>query len=341
MNDPQENNPPPDTAVEGVTPELTYEEMPVIDQNIGEVVDVSKSSSDPVSESSSDKTTKAQDVADVIPEATQIFNPSPSLPATPDSEKRKQNALRMKPYRKHVGRGIFVAVLFALGVWLSIQARSFFVPARSEIVVSPPVAPSVRVATTPEVSATSASPSASWVKYPVVSAVSGKEIPDISYWLPSRVAAPICDGAGCPSRGTNLPGGTRFTVAPRGKGQLLPDFRGAILTDAMGKEFIMRQKVIGTVYMYEYIGDFTGRTGGGYTFTKMRGALVPVSETFAVEFNHFSPAGIAADFEKDDALFDEILKTFSSSGVVSQVTPAGSSSVLSPATAPSATPSGL
>ena len=36
---------------------------------------------------------------------------------------------------------------------------------------------------------------------------------------------------------------------------------------------------------------------------------MPVSETLAIEFNHFAPAGITTDFASDDALFEEIITT--------------------------------
>ena len=139
-----------------------------------------------------------------------------------------------------------------------------------------------------------------------VSAV-GLLLQSVTYQLPQSVTLPVCDGSGCPSSGTNLSGGTRFTVAARGKGERLPDFRGAILTDANGKEFTMRQTSVGGKDVYEYIGDFTGRTGGGYQFTKMRGVLVPVSDTVSIEFNHFVPAATVSDFAADDEVFDQII----------------------------------
>ena len=154
--------------------------------------------------------------------------------------------------------------------------------------------------------------------------------------MPSEVKAPVCDSQSCASQGTNLPGGTRFTVAARGKGQLLPDFRGAILTDAAGREFTMKQGVFGGVFAYEYTGNFTGRTGGGYTFTAIRGVLMPVSETLAVEFNHFAPAGITSDFASDDAVFNEIIASFKT-GIVNTATP----SVSLPAVTPTTTSAGF
>ncbi|MEK7801314.1 MAG: hypothetical protein AAB276_02565, partial [Pseudomonadota bacterium] len=83
--------------------------------------------------------------------------------------------------------------------------------------------------------------------------------------------------------------------------------RGAILTDTTGKKFTMQQTTVGGKDVYEYIGNFAGSTSGGYSFTKMRGVLVPITTTTSVDFNHFAPTGITGDFGADDALFNEIV----------------------------------
>lgn len=284
---------------------LTYEETPIIDPRSGEVT----KDSAPTPESTPapiPRKSEAYEASDVIPEAAKIFEPAPSA-----SSETHEPSHAKPPSRSHIGTIFFVVILFGLGVWLSMQLRSFFAPTTSQDVVIPTSAPLPVVTPQEATQATSsATPDSSWVTYQVISGATRKAIAGVSYKLPASVSAPVCDGGSCPSQGTTLPGGTRFTVAARGVGQLLPDFRGAILTDATGKEFTMKQTIVGGVYAYEYIGNFTGRTGGGYTFTAMRGAQVPVNDTLAIEFNHFAPAGITTDFVKDDALFDTIIGTF-------------------------------
>ena len=211
-----------------------------------------------------------------------------------------------KPRRfKWLGTLVFVVLLFALGIWLSSQLRVFVAPEPTEEVVQVTTAPTP-IASTSAVRVASESASVNGWQTLQVSAV-GLLLQSVTYQLPQDVVLPVCDGNGCPSSGTNLSGGTRFTVAARGKGERLPDFRGAILTDANGKEFVMKQSRIGGKDVYEYTGDFVGRTGGGYQFSKMRGVLVPVTDTVSVEFNHFAPAGSVSDFAADDVVFDQII----------------------------------
>ncbi len=246
----------------------------------------------------------------VIPEATQIFSPSsekqePTPPENPPSNTRPA-------HNNHVGTIIFVVILFGLGVWLSMQLRSFFAPATSQEVAVPTSVPLpiTTVAPLPVATSSAGVSDNTWVTSQVISGATRTAISGVSFKLPSGLPPLTCDGASCPSQGTNLPNGTRFTVAARGKGQLLPDFRGAILTDASGREFTMKQTMIGGVYGYEYVGNFTGRTGGGYTFTAMRGVLVPVNDSLSIEFNHFAPSGVTSDFAKDDVIFDKIVGSF-------------------------------
>ncbi len=294
-------------------PALNYEETPIIDPASGEVTEHPASPSvtdDRAAEA--EKITTETKAASVIPEAAQIFE----SPTNQEGKKDEPPSATLPPHtqsprKNHVGTIIFVVILFGLGIWLSIQLRSFFSPAISGEVAIPTSAPLSTESTTALSQATSSAiVDSSWVTYHVTSGAKGATIPGVSFKLPSTVPAPVCDSGNCPSQGTNLPNGTRFTVAARGKGQLLPDFRGAILTDAAGKEFTMKQTTVGGVSVYEYVGNFTGRTGGGYTFTAMRGVLVSVSDTVSIEFNHFAPAGTAADFAKDDVLFDGIVSTF-------------------------------
>ena len=133
-------------------------------------------------------------------------------------------------------------------------------------------------------------PFASWKTY----AIAG-----ISYRLPSEVLAPICDGTGCISQGTYLPGGTRLTLAVRGS--------RAFVTDANGVSFVNKEATISGYMTTEFSGTFSGRTTGGYGFTQMHGFMIEISPTQTLETNHFTPTGVTADWVRDDALFEQII----------------------------------
>lgn len=226
-----------------------------------------------------------------------------------------------KPRRfKWVGNLIFVLLLFGLGIWLSSQLRFFVSPETSTDISLDTISPSPILLETPTDSAgvKTASTSGSRANWQTISVSAiGTVLKSVTYQLPQAVLQPTCDGGGCPSSGTNLLGGTRFTVAARGKGERLPDFRGAILTDVNGKEFTMRQTRVGGKDVYEYDGDFIGKTGGGYQFTKMRGVLVPISDTLSVEFNHFASSGVLTDFAADDIVFDQIIASVKAPAFIS------------------------
>lgn len=177
-------------------------------------------------------------------------------------------------------------------------------------------------------------PAESWQQHQVLTGVTGEEVQGITYELPQYVNAPLCDGIDCASAGTYLPGGTRFTVALRGEGQVLPDWRQSQITDASGRVFTTRSTTVAGNNAVEFIGLFAGSTTGGYTFSRMRGVMVDVTPLISLEVNHFSPTGIPTDFEEDDALFDEIVGSIRinpelvESGLVStsSATPTGTSS---------------
>lgn len=208
---------------------------------------------------------------------------------------------------KVLGNIIFFVLLFGLGVWLSTQVRSLLSPVIPETSQLVTPSPSANPLIDAEGQAVLPTGNDGWTSYPLGGSTGEKGLAESAYQLPTSVVAPVCDGARCASSRTNLPGGTRFTVAMRGTGYPLPDFRGAILTDTTGKEFVMKQTTIGGKDVYEYTGNFAGRTSGGYSFTKMRGVLVPITATTSVDFNHFAPTGITSDFAADDALFDQII----------------------------------
>lgn len=212
-------------------------------------------------------------------------------------------------FGSRLGKLIFFAILFAIGVWLSTILRQF-VPSGIPQLSLPKPQPQVKTTPTslpapPEPT----DPFADWKTYYVISAVTRGAIDNISFKLPPEILPPVCDGPSCVSQGTYLPGGTRFTVAARGTGQALPDYRGALLTDVSGRAFATKEATVAGFMATEFRGEFTGITVGGYAFTQMRGVMLGINEKLALEINHFAPSGISSDFVADEALFDKILKT--------------------------------
>lgn len=220
------------------------------------------------------------------------------------------------PPQKNLGQrilgtlGMFVLflLLFVAGVWLSGMVRSYINSPQptTSIETTPTPAPSV----TP--SSRSATPSAApatggWRTYTVISGITRQAIGGITLSLPSEVLPPVCDGTTCGSQGTYLPGGTRFTVAPRGAGQVLKDFRGSVISDLQGQAFTVTQTTIAGRPAVSFQANFTGSTSGGSTFGQMRGVMIEVTEGMSLELNHFTPTGRTADFAGDDKIFDEIL----------------------------------
>ncbi|MFH0750184.1 MAG: hypothetical protein V1917_04730 [Candidatus Gottesmanbacteria bacterium] len=149
----------------------------------------------------------------------------------------------------------------------------------------------------------------SWKQYNPINGTTRKPIDAIQFKLPSAVLPPICDGSACGSQGTYLPGGTRFTIAPRGAGQVLADFRGKIISDAGGKTFITKQTTVAGKQATEFSTANVGSTIGGYAFSTMHGYMIEVNDTLSLEINHFAPSGINVDFMADDALLKQIIAT--------------------------------
>ena len=208
---------------------------------------------------------------------------------------------------------IFLA-LFIGGIWLSSFVRQFFpsgTPIEEETETS--VIPTIP----PERAATDSAAVAVWKTYDVISGTTKQPFAGVTFQLPGDVLSPICDGTGCASQGTYLPGGTRFTVAPRGKGQALADFRGSVVSDVGGTAFMTKTTTVAGRPATEFTGTFTGRTVSGYGFGRMRGVMIELTSTTSLEVNHFSPSGIVADFAADDTLFDAILKTITMTPVAS------------------------
>lgn len=109
--------------------------------------------------------------------------------------------------------------------------------------------------------------------------------------------------------------GTRLTIAPRGTGQVLADFRGKVISDAGGKEFVIKQVTVAGQQATDFSTATVGSTIGGYAFSTMHGVMIEVTDTLSLEINHFSPSGITVDFAADEKLFNEIIATLSFSGV--------------------------
>jgi hypothetical protein len=234
--------------------------------------------------------------------------PAPSSPPIPPAQqdlappgKKSGSPLRT------VGILVVFVGLFVAGIWLSGSIRDFFSSSRQQSSTSTTVSPTPT--TKSGETARPNDPYADWISYEIISGITKKQIPGMSFKLPADVLAPICDGVGCLSQGTYLSGGTRFTIAARGANQTLKDYRGATITDVNGKAFTTKQTTVKGLSAVEFEGTFSGRTVAGYTFSRMRGVMVETSATTSIEINHFTPSGIVADFEKDDALFDQILQT--------------------------------
>lgn len=217
------------------------------------------------------------------------------------------------PSGSTVGMILLFIILFAVGVGLSIVLRQFLA-SRSETPPQPTaIKPTsyVNALLSPTVSPTAAitDPYAGWKTHEVINGATKQPAPGISFKLPPDVLSPICDGANCASQGTYLPNGSRFTVAARGKGQLLVDARGNIvITDSSGKSFTTKQVTLaGGRKALEYSGLFSGTTVGGYTFSQMRGLMIEIDEDETLEMNHFTPSGVSAEFAKDDVIFDKVV----------------------------------
>ncbi|MDO8451583.1 MAG: hypothetical protein Q7S76_01815 [bacterium] len=213
------------------------------------------------------------------------------------------------PFMKTLGTLVIFLVLFGVGVGGSLLLRSFLTPQDRSTEQS-----FLESLPTPvfEQEDEFLDSFAGWNIYQVINGTTREPIEGISYKLPESVLSPICDGLACSSQGTYLPGGTRFTIAPRGKGQQLSDFRGAEISDNFGVPFTTKTtKIPGSqLRATEFTGTFTGTTLGGYSFTAMRGVMIEINGELSLEINHFTPRGVDSDFATDDVLFDEILQTF-------------------------------
>ena len=239
---------------------------------------------------------------------------------------------------------VFFILLFIVGFWLSGTFRKYIgnignvFEGTKKTNVSP--TPTPKEFNGSSISGSGEDRFGSWNVHHVLNGRTRTVYEGISFKLPTDVLPPICDGSACGSQGTYLPGGTRFTVALRGTGQVLPDYRGKLISDLKGIEFAETPKIILGQTATEFNGSFVGTTVGGYVFTRMRGVMMPVTDTISLEMNHFSPQGITANFESDDLIFENILETLvlpigglEKGGVVVSPTPLNT-----PMGSPSATP---
>lgn len=268
--------------------------------------------------------------SDLTYEETPIIQPVvqetvPSVPpeprdALPEEQAPSVSHPTQSSFMSTLGTIFLFLILFTVGVGISVYLRQYM-GSRTETSSQPSVTmkPLPTVSSPPYINnllSPTASPtaaladlSAGWVTYHVISGSTKQPIPGVTFQLPSQVLAPICDGGSCASQGTYLSGGSRFTVAARGNGQLLVDARGNVaLTDSSGKPFTVKQVTLSSGRKaLDYSGLFSGTTVGGYTFSQMRGLMIEIDEDESLEMNHFAPSGVTAEFAKDDVEFDKIV----------------------------------
>lgn len=239
----------------------------------------------------------------VIDEAGEV---KPDASSTPELPREAVQPPKKSSILSTLANIVLFGILFAFGVGASVFIRQYLAsrpeqePAQTEVSVTP----------TPEV-AESPDSVTDWKSYQVMNANTKQPISGISFLLPPEVIAPICDGPACVSQGTYLPGGSRLTVAARGVGQVLPTTAGAIMTDAGGRSFMMKEASISGLSSQEFTGLFAGTTGGGYTFSQIRGIVIHGPLGVSLEVNHFTPTGVNANWETDDVLFDKIIESVS------------------------------
>ena len=284
-----------------------------------------------------------EETPEIVPIPVQVPTGEATLPPPPSLMPPKRFGSSIHT----LGTMSIFVVLFIVGIWLSSFLRQFVPTGAGDTTPTP--TSSVQTTPSPDGSAPPLAPAdlyASWKTYEVISGVTKLPIAGVTYKLPSEVLSPICDSAGCASQGTYLPGGTRFTVAPRGAGQALRDFRGTVISDVNGTAFTTQKVLVAGLPATEFTGVFIGRTASGYVFSRMRGVMIPLSDTLSLEINHFTPNGITADFEKDEVLFDTILKTIIVTGEkgaillapsITQAPTSTPTSVLSPTKIPTPT----
>jgi len=255
------------------------------------------------------------------PQAPLTYEETPEIPIDTASTIISPPVTPKKPpsILKTIGIVIAFIALFIIGVNLSSSIRQFF-PLEERTSTATPT-PAILITPAVEVQT---NPAPEWKTYPLISGITKQPIDTVTFQLPPEIISPLCDGVACASQGTYLPGGTRLTIAPRGMGQALRDFRGSVITDANGVPIPTRQLLLEKFTATEYESSASGKTVSGYAFSRMRGVMIPLTDTLSVEVNHFTPNGVTADFQKDDLLFNEILETFTV--LTASITPIATSS---------------
>ena len=270
---------------------------------------------DPITTEDLYGTTQSSSESTVIPEppppvqAPIPVEETPEIPMEPSEGTPSSGQVPPPPPMPKVTRGspvvaiLLFILLFIAGILLSSYIRPLFTGVSNKL-------PSVST-TTPTVAMVVASPTpidpfAGWHTLTVAG---------ISYKLPPNVLAPTCDGTSCVSQGAFLPGGTRFTIAPKTLTQPF-SLHGALITDVNGTAFTSHDATVSGHTAIEFSGTFAGRTSGGYGFIQMHGFMIEVTPTLTLEVNHFTPTGVPADFAKDDALFAQIISTLNLPPVV-------------------------
>ena len=255
-------------------------------------------------------------------EETPVITPQPEPITTPPQSMADPPLAEVKKTNKILGffKGLlFFIILFIIGFVLSGYIRDYLsslgtggtTPStpKLSIVENESTDAGDMLFTAPEATATPKT-------YSVINGLTRQPVSDISFRLPSSVLPPICDGSACGSQGTYLPGGTRFTIAARGSGQVLADFRGKIISDAGGKSFVVNTTTIAGKSATEFTTSQVGSTIGGYAFSRMHGYMIEVTDTLSLEINHFSPSGITADFAADEIVFNSIVQSLTFGGTL-------------------------
>ncbi len=261
-------------------------------------------------------TTPPEITYEETPVITPIVDPPPVSPTpTPTSEYPKKKT----SFGSLLKNILLLVVLFIIGYLLSGVIRNAINTPKTAVKPNPtPIATNdIEVLNQAVPGSTSASTLVTpqtntqnvWKQYSPVNGTTRKAIETIQFKLPGTVLAPICDGSACGSQGTYLPGETRLTIAPRGVGQVLPDFRGKIISDAGGKAFVTKQITVAGKQTTDFATENVGSTVGGYAFSMMHGVMIEVTDTLSLELNHFAPRGITADFMADEVLFQQIIAT--------------------------------
>jgi hypothetical protein len=249
---------------------------------------------------------ETEETKTIVYEETPIIEPieDPKLPSPLDTPELSDHSRHGKQTSSFIGKVVVFFVLFSLGIAGSIFVRPFL----NKITL--PTFPSgiqqeEKISESPSPTSAQVDQTAGWNTQNI--SVSGKVL---TYSLPTGVEPPQCDGPSCASKGTYLPGKTRFTISSKTGGAPITNFAKLIVKDAGGKVFETKETTVAGLVAVDYSGSFMGLTTGGYTFTAMHGVMIQIAPTITIEMNHFAPNGITSEFEKDDAIFAQILKTF-------------------------------